>query len=159
MSSKNLSDGSAFDEHRNAMTLLNFPDMRPAEPFKDRLAILEETAQTQARMNQLTYETFGDSKKDLHATEENLKALLASISEQFSNELAALRREYEHRFELQNAENRRLQASFALLKAESTQSNKRLVCYSLTFSFFSGRIFISMFVFINFIFDSLSLPF
>ena len=78
-------------------------------------------------MNQLTYEAFGDSKKDLYKTEETLKELLSDMSKQLSDELAALRREYEHRFELQNAENRRLQASFALLKAESTQTNKRLV--------------------------------
>ena len=120
-------DGSTFDEHRNQMTLLNFPDMKPNDAFKDRLAILEETAQTQSRMNQLTYETFGDSKKDLNSTEEHLKALLSALNEQLSNELGALRREYEHRFELQNAENRRLQSSFALLKAESTQTNKKLV--------------------------------
>ncbi len=101
--------------------------MKPNDAFKDRLSILEETAQTQSRMNQLTYEAFGDSKRDLNNTEENLKALLAALNEQFSSELAGLRREYEHRFELQNAENRRLQSSFALLKAESTQTNKKLV--------------------------------
>ncbi len=57
---------------------------------------------------------------------DNLEDSIEQLRLKFQQDIGALRREYDHRFELQMAENKRLQASFASLKGETVATNNKL---------------------------------
>lgn len=104
-----------------------FPPVAPEQSMKNRISALEQTAEVQSDFNKLSHRTFINLSAELQTTEETLKDMINQVQNNFDSKLAAMKKEYDHRFELQANENKRLQNHVATLKADSHMLKKKLV--------------------------------
>mmetsp|Transcript_6293 Transcript_6293/g.8780 ORF Transcript_6293/g.8780 Transcript_6293/m.8780 type:complete len:184 (-) Transcript_6293:244-795(-) len=121
-----LPSGTKFDVSTSQMAKTVFPIVNNNGSVKVRLSTLESTVETQSNYNRLTLDSFGNLADNLRTTDNNLQDLLRQTQEHFTNVIATLKKEYDHKFELQSTENKRLQNNIASLKAESNQTKRRL---------------------------------
>lgn len=103
-----------------------FPEISGEQSMKNRISTLERTAEVQGDFNKLSHRSFINLSGDLISTEEALKDLINQVQNTFDNKLNNMKKEYDHRFELQANENKRLQNHVATLKADSHMLKKKL---------------------------------
>ena len=89
---------SRFVSCRGQLKNMSFPDIVPTAPLKQKVATLEENVYCQAAFNDKLHETFGELSNDLISTEDNLRTAILQLQERFENELATMKKEYDHRF-------------------------------------------------------------
>ncbi len=109
-SDRTAKDLENFEDHMSRLHSIEFPALSPDDSLKNRITTVEHFCEIQSLNNQLTYETLGDTKNILNNAETNLMDGIEQIRLKFQNDLNTLKREYDHRFELQMAENKRLQS-------------------------------------------------
>lgn len=118
---------SRFEQSLDKFSTLTYPPVNVNDTIKNRIGTVETISATQAELNRASQESFVNLSSDLHATENNLKDLLLQMQNSFDQKLATLKKEYDHRFELQSSENKRLQNHVATLKSDSNQLKRKLV--------------------------------
>lgn len=94
--------------------------------MKVRLATLEDSFEAQYQKNEDTDSKIEKLFRDAQVTNERLMKLMQENKDRFDDQIAALRKEFGHKFELQMAENQRNQHHIAALKAEKIALQKRL---------------------------------
>mmetsp|Transcript_6019 Transcript_6019/g.8425 ORF Transcript_6019/g.8425 Transcript_6019/m.8425 type:complete len:192 (+) Transcript_6019:52-627(+) len=115
-----------FDISTKQMAKTVYPIINNNASVKIRLSTLESTIEVQNDYNLLTLDSFGNLADNLRSADVNLQDLLRQTQDHFTNVIASLKKEYDHKFELQATENKRLQNNIASLKAESNQTKRRL---------------------------------
>ena len=127
---------SKFEQSLDKFSTITYPPLNANDTIKNRLGTMESISMTQAELNRASQESFLNLSGDLHATENNLKDLLLQMQSAYDQKLANLKKEYDHRFELQSSENKRLQNHVATLKSDSYQLERKLVSFSRSMSWF-----------------------
>ena len=105
----------------------------PAAPVKTRVGLLECAVENQKERDDVTFENITALSKDTKRIEASLDARINEKTNSIEEALKRFKMEVHHRFELQAAENKRLQASVAALKAENHALTKELVSNAKVF--------------------------
>ena len=112
---------------------MQFPVVDTNASVKGRLSTLEGTASTQIAYNKQNEAALNSLSKNLHDVDGNIKTLILSMQNDFDQRLLSLKKEYDHRFDLQASENKRLQSHVASLKSDTSQLKRKMVraflCY------------------------------
>jgi hypothetical protein len=116
----------AFADNRKAFVNTILPTLDSQAPLKERLTALEDTSDTQARLNALNIAMLGNVGSLLAESERALQQTILTLQENVLDDVNAMKREYDHKFELQGAENKRLQNRIAELKEENAQLQRKL---------------------------------
>ena len=116
-----------FSLRMEKLVSMYFPGIDPEASVKTRLNNLEETAAAQSNHNNQTQQTISALSKNVDDVDGNLKELLLNMQNDFDTRLLALKKEYDHRFELQTSENKRLQGHVAALKSDTNQLKRKMV--------------------------------
>lgn len=111
--------------------------------LKQRVYSLEQAIDIQVRRDDVTYQNILALSKDSARIEQSLTQTINDKSSALEEALRIFKQEVHHRFELQNAENKRLQQHITTLKAENHQLQSELVRLSFTLSLI--YLFISFF--------------
>lgn len=111
--------------------------------LKQRVYSLEQAIDIQVRRDDVTYQNILALSKDSARIEQSLTQTINDKSSALEEALRIFKQEVHHRFELQNAENKRLQQHITTLKAENHQLQSELVQLSFTLSLI--YLFISFF--------------
>mmetsp|Transcript_22336 Transcript_22336/g.37366 ORF Transcript_22336/g.37366 Transcript_22336/m.37366 type:complete len:194 (-) Transcript_22336:295-876(-) len=119
-------EGNKFDLDMDHLATIPFPAVDSNSSMKNRINCLEITAERQAEHNNVAHQTFTSLSNNVKHVDENIKSLLLSMQNDFDQRLAQLKKEYDHRFELQSSENKRLQSNVASLKADSNQLKRKM---------------------------------
>mmetsp|Transcript_16694 Transcript_16694/g.15056 ORF Transcript_16694/g.15056 Transcript_16694/m.15056 type:complete len:194 (-) Transcript_16694:13-594(-) len=117
---------NSVDSLIGTMKSITLPSIKPQSNAKQRINTLEDATLTQYKLNEMTFDTVGKLSSELINTEDHIKQIIQQLTDNFNNQLRALRIEYDHRFDLQRAENKRLKDGFAALKEESSMTIKKL---------------------------------
>ncbi len=125
--SKMEGDGQAFEQHLKQLTQVEFASIDPSGAFKDRLSVVETVFQSQVSYNNLVTETLADGHQNIINLEVSVEAAVAAAGSLHKASIISFRQEFQHKFELQMAENRRLQAGVASLKVETAKTLSKLV--------------------------------
>jgi plasmid maintenance system antidote protein VapI len=118
--------GTAFDKTVDELMNVEFPAIDNGISVKDRICQLESTCVSQTESNTIVFNTFHNLSNNLHTTDSNLRDIIQHVKSITDATIAALKKEYDHKFELQSSENKRLQNTVASLKAESNQTKRKL---------------------------------
>lgn len=118
---------SKFNAVLQQLSSIPFPPIASDLSVKARLGNLEGAAISQSDFNNTAIESFGQLNSSLHAAEDVIKQFLKQTQDSFDAKLAALKKEYDHRFDLQNSENKRLQSHVTNLKADTNLLKQKLV--------------------------------
>jgi hypothetical protein len=95
--------------------------------LKQRVFSLEQAIEIQVRRDDVTYQNIVALSKDSSRIEKTITESLNDKTSTLEEALRVFRQEVHHRFELQNAENKRLQQHITSLKAENHQLQSELV--------------------------------
>ena len=117
----------AFEASRRLFRDTVMPQLNADNSLKDRLSTLEDTVTTQANLNELTVSMLHNIDRIMQEKEANLQRTILQLQEQILEDMSILKKDYDHRFDLQGAENRRLQARIAELKEENCQLQRKMV--------------------------------
>lgn len=140
-------DERIFDGNLERFRSTAMPEMDNLAPIKERISTMEESMATQTYMNDLTGQLFHNLDTDLSNKEMNLQRVILQLEDNFRKEMDAMKKDYDHRysclgshnilrdfikvvcirFDLQCAENQRLQQHISTLKAETNQIHRKLV--------------------------------
>ena len=101
-------------------------EVNPLAPIKERVGLLEAVENQKERDN-VTFDNIQALSQDTIRIESNLTDSINTKTTSIEEDLKRFKLEVHHRFELQTAENKRLQASVATLKAENRALTKDLV--------------------------------
>lgn len=88
----------------------------------------------QSRRDDVTYQNIIALSKDGNETHKQNTDLIKGEISRVDEEMAAFRQEVRHRFELQNAENKRLSQHVSTLKADNRQLQAELVSNTSRFN-------------------------
>lgn len=99
----------------------------PSAPIKVRVSLLEQAVENQKERDDTTFENIEALSQDTIRIETNLTDSINTKTSTIEEDLKRFKLEVHHRFELQAAENKRLQASVATLKADNRALTKDLV--------------------------------
>ena len=110
---------------------LSTPALLPDGSLKKRVSALEQAMEMAMRRDDVTYQNIIALSKDGSIRQERLQVMMQEETSKLAEYMAAFQREVCHRFELQNAENKRLNQHIASLKQENRQLQTDLVCLSL----------------------------
>lgn len=102
-------------------------EVNPLAPIKVRVGLLEEAVENQKERDNVTFDNIQALSQDTIRIESNLTDSINTKTTSIEEDLKRFKLEVHHRFELQTAENKRLQASVATLKAENRALTKDLV--------------------------------
>ena len=116
----------SFTLSRQTSAKLLSPDIDNGQAVKSRVTVLENTAAFQAQRNELTHSMFDELDIDLADAEERQMVALAASNQRIAQEFEELRKHYDHRFDLQSAENLRTQQHISALKFENNQLKRKL---------------------------------
>lgn len=120
------SSSSQFVRSVEAMENMDFPTVNAAHSVKARLSTIEEIVSTQGNHNSQCQSSFHRLHGSLNETDDNIKQLLLNMQNDFDQKILTLKKEYDHRFDLQSSENKRLQNHVASLKADTNQLKRKL---------------------------------
>jgi hypothetical protein len=95
--------------------------------LKQRVFCLEQAIEIQVRRDDVTYQNIIALSKDSERIEQTLSNSIDTKTLALDDLLKLFKQEVHHRFELQNAENKRLQQHITTLKAENHQLQSDLV--------------------------------
>ena len=98
----------AFQDGISLLEALLLPTPNSQANVKSRLNTLEEGIQVQSSVNNMVLDSFNNLNSDAEEKNRQLTKELRDITEGFHRQFADLKKEYNHRFELQLAENKRL---------------------------------------------------
>lgn len=115
-----------FDTSFQKLLSLQFPPMNPMSSVKHRIGSLEESTQTQHEFNRLTGKSFHNLSNNVHSLEDMMREIVKQSQADMEGKMLLMRKEYDHRFELQTNENKRLQSHIASLKADNTMLKRKL---------------------------------
>lgn len=121
-----LDEASYFSQSRVLRNSLIPSVTDPDAPLKQRVALLENAVGNQQQRDDVTFDNILALSKDSERLEAALNALVNEKTQKLENDLKRFKQEIHHRFDLQSAENKRLQASVATLKAENNNLKKEL---------------------------------
>ena len=116
----------SFTLNRQSSAKLLVPDIDDGQAVKSRVTVLENTVAFQTQKNELIHSMFDDLDQDLANAEERQMLALATSNQRIAQEFAELRLHYDHRFDLQTAENLRTQQHISALKFENNQLKRKL---------------------------------
>jgi hypothetical protein len=116
-----------YDYKMDKLAAMYFPGIDPEASVKSRLNNLEETVHAQANHNKQNHQTIGALSRHLEDVDSNLKGIILSMQTDFDTRLSQLKKEYDHRFDLQASENKRLQSHVASLKSDTNQLKRKMV--------------------------------
>ena len=121
-------NNSLSDKSKQLRNLLvNGPTFNPDGNVKDRIKCLENAVDYQNERNGILDQTLETMSNETINLDKALKQLLLETTTHLESELKRIKQEADHRFDLQDAENRRLQQHVASLKAENSQLTRKLV--------------------------------
>jgi gas vesicle protein len=116
-----------FDVSFQRLASIQYPPMVPASSVKNRLGALEESAQSQHEFNRLTTKTFQNLSNNVSSLEDMMREFVKQTQGEIEGKISLMKKENDHRFELQSNENKRLQSHVASLKADNTMLKRKLV--------------------------------
>jgi len=90
--------GTKFDISTSNMAKTVYPIINNNASVKVRLSTLESTVEVQSNYNRLNLESFGNLADNLLLTDNNLQELLRKTQEHFTNVIASIKKEYDHKF-------------------------------------------------------------
>ena len=90
--------GTKFDISTSNMAKTVYPIINNNASVKVRLSTLESTVEVQSYYNRLNLESFGNLADNLLLTDNNLQELLRKTQEHFTNVIASIKKEYDHKF-------------------------------------------------------------
>jgi hypothetical protein len=139
-----------FDINREVLSMITLPQIDPSESIKNRISYVEDVVTVQAKINAIHAELFNDLDGDLAKVQAYFPPVLDQIHQRHVEDIAAVRSEYEHKFELQAAENLRMQQHIVALKAENEMFKRRFVstciCLYARMSVCTGRLLHAVYV-------------
>ena len=103
----------------------------PNAPIKIRVGLLEVAVENQKERDDVTFSNIQALAQDTERIDASLNNSINTKTSNIEEDLRRFKLEVHHRFELQAAENKRLQASVAALKAENHALTKDLVSHSV----------------------------
>jgi hypothetical protein len=116
-----------FDQHFAMFDNAQIPPCLDVnDNMKLRVQTLEQITQVQSSYNKISTSLICDLDTDLYNADNNLQNLINVLRTKFDSDLDKLKKEYEHKFELQAVENKRILEKFSSLKAESNQTKRKL---------------------------------
>jgi len=115
-----------FEQVLEKLNNTYFPAIDPDISVKARISILEGTAHSQKEYNKQNVESFATLSNDINLMDQNLKKIIIDMQMDFEKRLTLFKKEYDHRFEIQASENKRLQSAIATLKSDSNQTKRKL---------------------------------
>jgi hypothetical protein len=86
-----------FHSSTEAMAKTMFPVINDNASVKVRLSTLESTVETQSEYNRLTLASFSNLSDNLNNVDLNLQDLLKQTQEHFTNVIAAMKKENDHK--------------------------------------------------------------
>jgi len=116
----------SFMLNRQSSASLLVPTVDRGVAVKSRVSTLEDMAAMQKDRNALFQGMLDDLDVDLAKAEDRIMAALDASNQRIANEFVELRKHYDHRFDLQNAENLRTQQHISTLKFENNQLKRKL---------------------------------
>ena len=87
----------AFDESLDRFLSTGMPIIDNLAPMKERISTLEQSVLTQCHVNETTGTLFQNLDSDLSSKEINLQRLILQLEESFRNQMAEMKKEYDHR--------------------------------------------------------------
>eukprot|EP00596_Hydrurales_sp_CCMP1899_P007415 CAMPEP_0119049028 /NCGR_PEP_ID=MMETSP1177-20130426/62341_1 /TAXON_ID=2985 /ORGANISM="Ochromonas sp, Strain CCMP1899" /LENGTH=182 /DNA_ID=CAMNT_0007025713 /DNA_START=160 /DNA_END=708 /DNA_ORIENTATION=+ len=115
-----------YDSHREAISELKRPNIDRNIDIKARVSTLENTVLYQAEVNPLTVSMLDDLNLDIFKCENKVMSVIEVNQQKIVEEMIELKRNYDHRFEMQAADNVRSLQHFSTLKAENNQLRRKL---------------------------------
>jgi hypothetical protein len=112
--------------NRQSSSSLLPPEVDPSLALKNRVGVLEDTFAYQLKKNEVSQFMLDDLNTDLEKAEEQVMEALVVETRRIAIEMAAMKIENDHRFDLQNAENLRSQQHISTLKYENNQLKRKL---------------------------------
>ena len=112
--------------------------------LKQRVFSIEQAIDIQVRRDDVTYQNILALSKDSARIEQTLTESINEKTNTLEEALRVFKQEVHHRFELQNAENKRLQQHITTLKAENHQLQNELVSQLILLSFLLVFVFSSV---------------
>ena len=116
----------SFFLNRQSSASLLVPTVDRGLAVKARVSTLEDMVTVQEDRSALVQGMLDDLDVDLGKAEDRIMAALEASNQRIVNEFAELRSYYDHRFDLQNAENLRTQQHISTLKFENNQLKRKL---------------------------------
>jgi hypothetical protein len=116
----------AFETNRQVFTDSKMPLLDSQAPLKERLTALEDTTDVQAKLNTLNIAMMNNIDRIMNEKETMMQKTILNLQENILSDVNTLKREYDHKFDLQGAENKRLQNRIAELKEENAQLQRKL---------------------------------
>lgn len=101
--------------------------VNPEAPIKVRVGLLESAVENQKERDDITFHNIQALSNDTLRMETTLNDSINTKTSTLEEDFKRFKLEVHHRFELQGAENKRLQASVASLKAENHALSRDLV--------------------------------
>mmetsp|Transcript_18399 Transcript_18399/g.19156 ORF Transcript_18399/g.19156 Transcript_18399/m.19156 type:complete len:188 (+) Transcript_18399:62-625(+) len=117
---------SYFSASQTLRESLSSPQLMQDGTLKQRVFSLEQAIDIQVRRDDVTYQNILALSKDSARIEQTLTQNLNDKTNTLEEALRVFKQEVHHRFELQNAENKRLQQHITTLKAENHQLQSEL---------------------------------
>ena len=121
--------GNYFEASRSLRESLSTPELAVDGSLKQRVHSLEQAIKIQVRRDDVTYQNIIALSKDSERIEKGTRQMVMEKHIEVDEEVKQFKQEVHHRFELQTAENKRLQQHVTSLKAENHQLQRDLVCY------------------------------
>lgn len=91
-----LGTDNKFEESNDKLASLVFPTMNPAATVKQRIALLEGSAEQQNEFDRLTHDTFCNLSNNLSNTDQVLRGVIIDVQKAMDEKLAAFKKEYDH---------------------------------------------------------------
>lgn len=117
---------SSFEQIKTLRSLAHSQSFVPEGNMKERVRTLENCVLQQHERNDQVSQTLEMMEADTVHMDNNLRSYISQTSHTLDSELKLMKQEIGHRFELQEAENKRLQQHVATLKAENHQLQRKL---------------------------------
>lgn len=121
---------SYFAASQSLRESLSAPQLMVEGTLKQRVVSLEQAIDIQVRRDDVTYQNILALSKDSERIERVVTQTFNEKTASLEEALKTFKQEVHHRFELQNAENKRLQQHITTLKAENHQLQSELVSFN-----------------------------
>jgi hypothetical protein len=121
---------SYFAASQSLRESLSAPQLVTDGTLKQRVLSLEQAIEIQVRRDDVTYQNILALSKDSERIETTFTQSLNDKTSSLEEALRIFKQEVHHRFDLQNAENKRLQQHITTLKAENHQLQSELVSHT-----------------------------
>mmetsp|Transcript_8475 Transcript_8475/g.12638 ORF Transcript_8475/g.12638 Transcript_8475/m.12638 type:complete len:192 (+) Transcript_8475:107-682(+) len=118
--------GNYFEASRSLRESLSTPELAVDGSLKQRVHSLEQAIKIQVRRDDVTYQNIIALSKDSERIEKGTRQMVMEKHLEVDEEVKQFKQEVHHRFELQTAENKRLQQHVTSLKAENHQLQRDL---------------------------------